>query len=81
MWHRLKASCFHSLTILWGYVLTVAGTAMSYVDVIGDALGDPNLRDQIGNAIGNPKVSARVLLFLGAVTILCRLRSIGKDKP
>jgi hypothetical protein len=78
MFAKIKAFCLRSLTIAWGYCLALAGTAMSFVDSIGDALGDPNLKDQIGAAIGDAKISGRILLGISIVTILARLRSLRK---
>lgn len=78
MWHKLKSSCFHSLTVAWGYVLAAVSAGMSCIDYLGNAIGDPSLRDQISAAIGDPKVSARVLIFISAITILVRLRTAGK---
>ena len=45
---RIKAFCLHSLTIAWGYLLAITGSAMVLLDNIGDALGDPALKDQLG---------------------------------
>ena len=59
---KIKASCLHSLTIAWGCVLALVGGAMSVIDNIGDALGDPNLKDQVSAAIGDTRIAARVLL-------------------
>lgn len=75
---RLKAFCLHSLTIAWGYVLAVAGAAMAFIDSIGDALGDPTLRDQLSAAIGDAKTTGRILLSVSVVTIMARLRSLKK---
>ena len=75
---RLKAICLHSLTVAWGYMLAIAGGAMTAIDNIGDALGDPNLRDQINNAIGDARVAGLVLLGISIITILARLRSLRK---
>ena len=75
---RIKAFCLHSLTIAWGYVLASAGGAMALVDNIGDALGDPTLRDQLSAAIGDAKTTGRVLLGISVITILARLRSLKK---
>jgi hypothetical protein len=75
---RIKAFCLHSLTIAWGYVLAIAGGAMALVDNIGDALGDPTLRDQLSAAIGDAKTTGRVLLGISVITILARLRSLKK---
>ncbi len=78
MWARVKAGCLNSLTVAWGYCLAVAGTAMQAIDTISDALGDPNLRDQISAAIGDTKTVGRILLGVSIVTIIARLRSIRK---
>jgi hypothetical protein len=82
MWAKLKASCLHSLTIAWGYVLAITGAALSLVDNIGDALGDPSFKDQISAAVGDAKSAGRILLGISVITILARLRTINKGpKP
>jgi len=78
MWTRIKACCLNSLTIAWSYCLALAGTLMQAIDTIADALGDPNLRDQISIAIGDAKIVGRILLSISIVTIIARLRSIRK---
>lgn len=78
MFARVKAFCLHSLTVAWGYVLALVGGAMSVVDTVGDALGDPNLKDQISAAIGDARIAGRVLLGISVITILARLRSLRK---
>jgi hypothetical protein len=78
MFTNAKTLCLHSLTIAWGYCVAFAGAAMSFVDSIGDALGDPNLKDQISAAIGDAKVAGRILLGISIITILARLRSLRK---
>lgn len=75
---RIKALCLHSLTVAWGYILAIVGSAMSMLDSIGDALGDPGLKDQISAAIGDTRISARILLGISIITILARLRSLKK---
>ena len=78
MWVRIKACCLNSLTIAWGYLLAIAGTAVQAVDGIADALNDPGLRDQISAAIGDAKTVGRILLGISIVTIIVRLRSLRK---
>ena len=75
---RVKAFCLHSLTIAWGYALAIAGAVMSAIDNIGDALGDPSLKDQISAAVGDAKTAGRILLGISVVTILARLRSLKR---
>jgi hypothetical protein len=78
VWARVKACCLNSLTVAWGYCLAFAGTVMQGIDTIADALGDPNLKDQISAAIGDTKIAGRILLGVSIVTIIARLRSIRK---
>lgn len=78
MFTKIKAFCLHSLTIAWGYVLAVVGGAISVIDNIGDALGDPSLKDQVNAAIGDARIAGRVLLGISIITILARLRSLRK---
>jgi hypothetical protein len=78
MWARIKTCCLNSLTMAWSYCLAFAGAAMQAVDTIADALGDPNLRDQISAAIGDAKTVGRILLGVSIVTIIARLRSLRK---
>jgi len=78
MWDKLKAFCLHSLTVAWGYCLAFVGVTMQSLDAVADALGDPNLKDQISASIGDAKMAGRVLLGISIVTIIARLRSIRK---
>jgi hypothetical protein len=78
MFTKVKAFCLNSLTIAWGYFLAFAGAVMQGLDSIADALGDPNLKDQISAAIGDTQTTGRVLLGISMVTIIVRLRSIRK---
>jgi hypothetical protein len=78
MWGRIKAFCLHSLTIAWSYCLAIAGAAMQGLDSIADALGDPNLKDQISASIGDARMAGRVLLGISVVTMIVRLRSLRK---
>jgi hypothetical protein len=78
MWAKIKKACFHSLTIAWGYCLAVVGAAMQGVDTLADALGDPNLRDQISTAIGDARTVGRILLGVSIVTLVARLRTARK---
>jgi hypothetical protein len=78
MWARIKAWCLNSLTIAWGYCLAFAGVVMQAIDMIADALGDPNLRDQVSAAVDDAKTVGRILLVVSIITIVTRLRSLRK---
>ena len=75
---KIKAFCLNSLTIAWGYSLAVAGTIMQAVDAVADALGDPNIKEQVSAAIGDTKTVGRILLGVSIITIVARLRSLRK---
>jgi hypothetical protein len=75
---RIKAFCLHSLTVAWGYLLASVGGMMAIVDNIGDALGDPALKDQVSAAIRDARTAGRILLGISVITILARLRSVRK---
>lgn len=81
MLQKIKTWCLNSLTIAWGYFMSFVGALLQLVDTIGDALGDPNLKDQISSAIGDPKTVGRLLLGVSVITIIARLRSIKKEAP
>jgi hypothetical protein len=78
MWRRIKACCLNSLTIAWSYCLAFAGAAMQGLDSVADALGDPNLKDQITASIGDARAAGRVLLGISVITMIARLRSLRK---
>jgi hypothetical protein len=78
MCRKVKAFCLNSLTVAWGYCLAFAGVLLQGLDTMADALGDPNLKDQISASIGDAKTAGRVLLGISIVTIVARLRSIKK---
>ena len=78
MWARIKACCLNSLTVAWSYCLAFAGAAMQGLDSVADALGDPNLKDQISVSIGDARTAGRVLLGISVITMIARLRSLRK---
>jgi len=75
---KIKAFCLKSATVAWSYVLAIVGAVMQAADSIADALGDPNLKDQISFAIGDAKTVGRILLGISVINIIVRLRSLRK---
>jgi hypothetical protein len=51
---------------------------MQGVDILADALGDPNLRDQVSAAVGDTRTVGRILLGVSIITIIARLRTARK---
>lgn len=78
-WAKMWALCGKSVTMAWSYFLAGVGTVMQYLEPIGAALGDPNIKSQVVGALqANPKVLGYVLMGISAITIVSRLRSIAK---
>lgn len=77
-WSRGKAACLHSLTVAWSYLLAAVGAALEAISQLGDAVGDPALKQQIADAIGDTTMAARALLAIAAITFLARIRSLRK---
>lgn len=75
MWEKIKHCCFHSLTVAWSYVLAIISLLLSFLDNIGDIIGDPSLKDQISGAL-DAKLASRILLAISILTLLARMRSI-----
>ena len=78
IWTKLKAFCLNSLTVAWSYCLACIGAAFQAIDTVADALGDPNLKDQLSAAIGDTKIVGRILLGVAVITLIARIRSIRK---
>lgn len=79
IWGKVWAIMGKSVTVLWGLFLSAAATAFSWLDPLASALGDPDLKAQIMNVLkNNPQILGYALFGISLVTVLARLRSIGK---
>lgn len=78
-WAKAKALAWNSLTVAWSYVMAAAGVVMQQLDGIADIFGDPDLKANLSTVIGaDTRTLGYVLLAISGVTLLTRLRSIGK---
>lgn len=78
-WQKVWALCGKSVTVAWGYILGGVGAAVSLVDPLASALGDPNVSDQVKTALqSNPKILGWFAIGVSVITIVARLRSIAK---
>ena len=76
IWDKAKLICGRSLTIASGYASVIVGEVLGNIDAIADALGDPQLHDQIQSLIGHdPKLAAGYAKAYGIIMIATRLRS------
>ncbi|WP_439369536.1 hypothetical protein [Bradyrhizobium sp. DASA03120] len=66
------------MTIAWSYCVAVAGALASTIDDLADALGNPDVKDQISAAIGDVKTTGRILLVISVVTVIARLRTLRR---
>lgn len=80
-WGKIWALAGRSVTMLWGYFLTSLGMGFELLDKLGAILGDPNLdlKTQVSSALqNNPALLGYALIGISVITILARVRSIGK---
>lgn len=76
-WTKIKAACWHSLTMAWGYVLMVGGVVLSNVDLMASLVTDKQISTSIADAIGaNPAVMGKWLAVVGLITTVARIRGI-----
>lgn len=80
-WAKVWALCGNSVTVLWGYVLGGIGAAFTFADQIAAAAGDPalNLTQKVTDAFkDHPSLVGYILTGISVLTIVARIRSIGK---
>jgi hypothetical protein len=78
-WNKVWAICGKSATMAWSYVLAGIGLVVQFIDPLAAAVGDPNLHDQVTQALASdPKILGYFAMFVAAVTVAARLRTIGK---
>jgi ABC-type Mn2+/Zn2+ transport system permease subunit len=79
-WGKAWALTGRSATVIWGLFLTGFGTVFQWLDPIASALGDPDLKAQVMEALkNNPQYFAYIMIGISAITIVARLRSVGKS--
>lgn len=79
-WAKVKALSGNSLTIAWGYFMAAVGFIGTWLEPLGNMVGDPEIKTQITNTLqANPQVLGYVLMVISAITIVARLRSITKS--
>ncbi|WP_407169357.1 hypothetical protein [Bradyrhizobium sp. ORS 111] len=65
--------------VVWGLFLAGIGTLFQWLEPIASALGDPDFKAQIMEALkGNPQYLAYAMMGISAITIIARLRSVGR---
>jgi hypothetical protein len=78
-WAKISALGWHSASIAWGYFMAFVGLVMAWIEPLGAAVGDPDIKNQVINSLQtNPKVLAYGMMVISAITIAARLRSITK---
>jgi hypothetical protein len=77
-WAKAWALCGKSLTIAWSYIVMSIGAVLQLLDPIAASIGDPDFKNQIANLQLDPKIMGYIAIAISLVTILSRIRSIGK---
>lgn len=79
MWQDLKAWCFHSLTVAWGYTKILGGvvlySAHELVDTAGNVITSPEVKSAL-SAMNFPAYVGLGLAVLGVITVSVRLRTV-----
>ena len=76
---KLKALCFQSFTMAWGYALVLVGSIGELLDYVSILLGDPEFTTQIKAFVPEGKMAA-FSAFVGLITILLRARTLGRKR-
>lgn len=78
-WAKVWVICGKSITMIWSYVLLLAGGILNQIDNIATLLGDPNFKQQVGDLLhADPTALGYFAMVVSAVTIAARLRSLTK---
>lgn len=75
VWERLLAGGRDSATILWGYLLYLAGAILDLIERMAVFLNMPEVTTFVNTHVP-PKYVAGGMMVIGIITIAARLRSI-----
>lgn len=79
VWGKVWALFGRSVTVAWSVFVAVAASAFDYIDPVATALGSPDFKEQVASLLkNNPQYIGYFAMFVSAVTIVARLRSIAK---
>ena len=81
-WAKVWALFGRSATVAWGYLITAAATAMQGLSELAQILGDPSLdlKAQLIEILKDyPAVVSGIGIAFGLITIVVRLRTIGRS--
>ena len=78
-WAKVWAYCGKSVTIAWSYLLGDFGWAMTMLDPLANAVGDPDMKDKVTSLLqANPAMLGYLTIAISVITIAARLRSVAK---
>lgn len=69
--YHFKVVCFHSVTVMWSYILALAGVALEALMMFPDVSNSLGLAQFIP-----PKYTPFYMFGIAAITLVARLRSI-----
>lgn len=76
-WQRTLKACKDSATIVWAKLVIIAGLAVTQLDKIAVALGDPSLVTQFQQYLTPTTIGISGAIIMG-LSIWARLRTLGK---
>lgn len=74
---KIKAWCWHSLTVGWAYLVGACSALVLVAVQLADVLALPEIKAQM-SAVVDTKTAAVIGLVVSVVTVFTRLRSLGK---
>lgn len=72
---RVLSSTKNSATVLWGYIVTVAGTLLGWSGQVADFASMPEVRAFIEQHM-KPEYVGMAVTAIGVLTVLARLRTL-----
>lgn len=72
---RIAVGVRNSATIVWGWIVTLSGSALLLPQIFAELFNDPQMQARVVALIPNAKVVAVLFVIAGVGTIIARLRT------
>jgi len=72
---RIKAWCWYSLTIFWGYIQFIVGVFIAALPLIADVVATPEVKAQLLEWTPN-QWDGVALMLIAVVTVAARYRTL-----
>jgi hypothetical protein len=72
---RIANGVRNSVTIVWGWIVTLSGSALLLPQIFAELFNDPAMQARVVALIPNAKIIAILFVVAGVGTIIARLRT------